>query len=121
MDKQFVVTAWNMFCHVRRQSLRQQHPTLQGRQITSLLGCEWQRMDAASRQYFVDLSMQLRGSPDPTIPAMDAPPTRPIIPERLRIEEETPATLYVAQFPVIERKRFGAAAALASSTWFIRD
>jgi hypothetical protein len=117
VDKAFVVTAWNMFCYIRRESLRQQHPTLQGRQITSLLSCEWQRMDPCSRQYFASLAMRFRGCPEPTIPAADVPsPTRPIIPECLRAEAEAPA-LYLPELPVVERKRFGAAAAVASQTW----
>jgi hypothetical protein len=124
-----MLDAWNIFCDANRGRLLQGNPSFKSTDVISILSYHWHRMNKADRQYYIDLSVNVRRLsepgpiqrfPRPMGEAITPPPAeRPLESaiESICSEEVPKCDFFVPQFDIIERKQFGRSAAQASRSW----
>ena len=100
-EKPLIITPFQIFCHQEKDKAIRMNPHLKGIAITALLGKMWRALDDEQRARYNNLSMQLRGNPEPKM----------VVEEK----DEISVPLIIPKFGVISHKRFGCFAAQASS------
>jgi hypothetical protein len=72
-NRPMIITPFQIFCHQTRDQAVRLHPHARGIAVTHILGQMWRGLDPATRSYFTELSLQMRGNPKAKVPEARTP------------------------------------------------